>query len=334
MDKQVENRQIVCMSPYTGRGDGESQADEIDLLEIWDIIWRAKYFIVGFTLAATLAAVWVTLYVLPVTYKSVAVLVPNESASGGLSGMAALASSLPIPLSLPGGDKVNTLIVFLQSRNLKQKLIEKYNLLPRLYKDKWDPARKAWRAGEPRDEPTVVRALQDGILDDFQSSQDKKTQLITISWMDKDPAFAAEMLKRVINEVQYYLANDYVSDAKRERQFVEAQLANVNQELVYWEHQVPSQTLTLAKIQRELLASTTVYTELRKQEELAKIAEAKELVNFKVLDPPFVPERKFKPERASICSLTLVLSGLFSIFIVFVRQGLISHLQKNGNVSK
>ena len=35
------------------------EEDEIDLLELWNIIWKGKWFIVGLTLAATLVAVYV-----------------------------------------------------------------------------------------------------------------------------------------------------------------------------------------------------------------------------------------------------------------------------------
>jgi uncharacterized protein involved in exopolysaccharide biosynthesis len=56
--------------------------------------------------------------------------------------------------------------------------------------------------------------------------------------------------------------------------------------------------------------------------ELAKIAEAKELVRFKVLDPPFVPELSSKPNRSKICTLTMLVSAFLAVFIVFVRRGI------------
>ncbi|MFC1844726.1 GNVR domain-containing protein, partial [Thermodesulfobacteriota bacterium] len=94
-------------------------------------------------------------------------------------------------------------------------------------------------------------------------------------------------------------------------------LIKKTEELEYWERQVPSEKLTLSKITRERLASQTVYTELRKQLELAKISEAKELETFKVLDKPFVPERPFKPKKRIIVALTFVTSFFFALFGVF-----------------
>jgi uncharacterized protein involved in exopolysaccharide biosynthesis len=58
--------------------------------------------------------------------------------------------------------------------------------------------------------------------------------------------------------------------------------------------------------------------------ELAKITEAKELINFKVLDPPFVPENRSSPARTKICLLTIISSGMFSVFLVFAYNFIIN----------
>ena len=311
--RQDEKEIIYVPAPYPQM----IEEDEIDLLELWNIIWQGKWFITGFTLICTLIAVYVTLYVLPVTYKSEAVLMPANSESEG-GKLSALLGSLPINLPGAAGSKTDKILAFLKSRNLQQRLIGKYNLLPVLYKNLWDQKNKKWKVDDPKKIPTVIKAIQSNALEpSFQVEKDKKSGLIKISWESEDPKFAALMLKRVINELQHYLDNEYESDAKREREFVQKQLEKATQELEFWESQVPNKTLTLSRITRERLAAQTVYTELRKQLELAKIAEAKELITFKVLDPPFVPETKYKPKRTLICAVTMVTSGFLAIFLVF-----------------
>jgi len=74
---------------------------------------------------------------------------------------------------------------------------------------------------------------------------------LTLSWIDEDPEFTKIMLERVVQEIRNYLENEYESDSKREREFVESQLEKAETELDHWEKQVPSATLTLSKIQRE-----------------------------------------------------------------------------------
>ena len=302
--------------------------DEIDLLELWNVIWNGKWFVMGFTILCTLVAVYVTLYVLPVTYKSDMVLQPTEVKSQ--SGLSALAASLPIGISLGGGGGKNVNIIsFLNSRTIKERLIEKYDLLPKLYPDIWDKENKKWVIDDPDDEPTILKAILN-LEGRYTSNEDTKTGLITISWIDEEPEFTKIMLQRIIKEVRYYLENEYESDAKREREFVEGQLVKAEKELEYWEQQVPSQVVILSKIQRERFAAQTVYTELRKQLELSKINEVKEIVRFKILDRPFVPETRFKPKRSMICALTIVTSGFFAIFLLFGKQ-FVSRLKNESN---
>ena len=296
----------------------DTQDDEIDLLQLWQVIWDARWFIVGVVFVCTLIAAVYSL-TLPKEYKSSATLILDQEGNSG-GGLSALAASLPISLALPG-QGANNSMAFLQSRSLQERLITKYNLLPILYKDSWDADKKTWLVDDPKDAPTLVKALQGDVLSSLYSvSQDKNTELINISWAGEEPEFCHLMLRRVIGELTFFLENEYISDARREREFIEKQLGMATEELEHWERQVPSEKLTLSKISRERLVSQTVYGELRKQLELSKINEAKELETFKVLDAPFIPERHYKPNKMLIVALACVASGFFAIFIVFGRN--------------
>gem|GEM_PF-1129690 len=298
-----------------GAGYAAPPDDEIDLYQLWQVLYGARRFILLCALLPTVAAVLITLYVLPVTYKSEAVLVPTDTQGGSLGARAGLAGNMP------GSGKSDLILTFLLSRNLKHKLIEKYNLLPRWHEDIFDARNNRWLISEAERKALTVAALQRKKLDVvYTTTQDKKTNLVSLSWEDKDPAFAAEMIRRVIGELTHYLDNEYETDATRDRQFVEKQLARATRDLEHWERRIPTAELSLAEIQRERFAAQTVYAELRKQLELAKITEAKEVVRFKVLDPPLVPEMKFKPKRSLICALTLMAGTMLAVLFVFVRQ--------------
>lgn len=294
--------------------------DDIDLLEYWNVIWGGRYFITIVTGVCTLVAVLVTLYVLPVTFRSEAVLQPVAAEQSSINKLSSLTGGLTSVLGIGGGDGNNQQLVdFLSSRNLKQRLIEKYELLPRLYADAWDTEQKKWKENDPEKQPSLIKVLQRNTLNEiFSVATNNKTALITLAWVDEDPAFASLMLERVIQELKHYLEFEYETDAQRERVFTEEQLKKTKHELEFWEQQVPGPKLTQGEIQRELMASQLVYQELRKQLELAKIQEAKQIVSFKVLDPPFVPEIKYKPRRAKICIVTLIVSGFIAVFLTFI----------------
>jgi len=289
----------------------------IDLREQLNTIWKGKRFVMGFTLLCTLVAVYRTLYVMPVTYKSDVVLKPAEASLQ--SGIAALTANLPMGFSVGTAN----IIIFLNSRTINERLIEKYDLMSKLYPEIWDKENQKWLIESPEDKPTMLDAIIN-LKGRYQIKKDQKTELITISWIDEDPEFTKIMLQRIVKEIRYYLENEYESDAKREREFVKNQLNKAEKELEHWEKQVPSDKLTLSKIQRERVVSQTVYAELRKQLELSKISEVKEIISFKILDQPFVPEKKFQPNRTKICFLTIVVSGFLSVFLLFFQQYVIN----------
>ena len=179
--------------------DPPGDDDEIDLLELWNVIWKGKWFVMGFTLACTLVAVYITLYVMPVTYKSDMVIQPTEVSSQ--SGLSALAASLPISIPMGNsGDKNIKLVTFLNSRTIKQRLIEKYDLLPKFYPDLWDKENSKWLIDDPKAMPTVLKVIQGGFDGIYTASEDQKTGLITLSWADQDPEFTKIMLNRTEKE--------------------------------------------------------------------------------------------------------------------------------------
>ena len=313
-EPKTDEKIIYAYPPFPMQG---YQEDEINLLDLWRVIWKGKWFIILFVTICTLAAIFVSLFVLEKTYKSTTTLIPIIQGNSPLGNLSGLIGNLPLPISLPG-QQTSNIMSFLESRTIKERLIKKHNLLPILYKNIWDLDNKKWLVDEPEDTPTVIKAIQEEKLNDFYSvSQDKKTELITLGWAGKDPLFTKEMAENIIDELNFFLENEYDSNAKREREFIEKQLDRTTEELEHWEQQVPSDTLTLSKITRERLVAQTVYTELRKQFELAKITEAKELETFTILDKAFVPEKHFKPNKRLIVALSFVCSGFIALFLVF-----------------
>lgn len=300
--------------------------DEIDLIQLWGILWQGKWFILFFVFLATLAAMFISLNLLPVTYKASATIEPTAREKGGgiRDRLGGLASNLPIDLP-SGGSSPTTMLNYLKSRNLQKKLIQEYDLLPVLYKSRWNEKEQKWEVDSPEQRPTITKALQNNALGNLLSvSQEDESGLINISSVSEDPELAQQMVQRTIQELRGYLENEYETDEKRELDFVQKQLEEAEEELNYWEDKVPTQELSLSKIERERSAAQSVYAELRKQLELAKISAKQEEIRFKVLDEPFVPEERYKPNRAMISALTMVASGFVAVFLVFFRQFLIS----------
>jgi len=104
-----------------------STSEDQTLLEIFQIIWNSKWKIIRNVFIVSILTVIIAL-LMPLTFRSVAVLMPPSSESG-LNISSAL-SSLPFGNILGGGgdSQAMTFIAILESRKVKEAVIEKYNL--------------------------------------------------------------------------------------------------------------------------------------------------------------------------------------------------------------
>lgn len=279
----------------------DAPEEDFSAFDLLRDIWRGKWLLLAACLLAGAVSAYVAYQVLPRTYQAAATLQP--AAQTDSSSLTRLLGNLPLPLNLGAGtesNKAQSILNFLRSNTLAERLIVKHDLLPVLYPYDWDPERRTWIGPEEK-RPTLAKALQKRRLDRvFETAYAKDASLITLTWESRDPAQAAAMLQAVIGELKDYLDYEYVTDAKREREFVERQLKESAKELDFWEGSIPSASLTQSRIARELMAAQAVYAELRRQLALAQIAEAKDVVRFKTLDQPFPPELRHGPKRLLI----------------------------------
>jgi uncharacterized protein involved in exopolysaccharide biosynthesis len=117
--------------------------DEIDLRELFTVIWQGKLIVIALTILFAVASVFYAIS-LPNVYKSEALLAPAEAQQqGGLGALAGqfggLASLAGVNLGAGGGvDKTQLALEVLKSRKFSSEFIQKYNILPNLM------AAKAW----------------------------------------------------------------------------------------------------------------------------------------------------------------------------------------------
>ena len=119
--------------------------DEIDLKELFAVLWSGKWLISAFTGVAAIASVVIAL-MLPNIYTANALLAPAEQSGGGMSalmqqygGLASLAG-----VSLPGGEdgsRAQLGMQLMKSRAFIGDFVERRDILPELM------AVKAWDAG-------------------------------------------------------------------------------------------------------------------------------------------------------------------------------------------
>jgi uncharacterized protein involved in exopolysaccharide biosynthesis len=274
--------------------------DEINLLDLFLVLLKHKKMILATVAVAAVGAVIVSLLMTNI-YRSSATIAPQATQSSTqvptLSGLGAVSSFLGIG----GSTDLSKLEVILNSRELTKRIVTKYELLPLLFADDWDRAKKAWRIDEP---PTVQDAIKKVTGDMFSVSSDDKQGIITVNFDHPDPAFAKQMVEYYLTELSEVLRETTLHDAEEKANFLKQEMSKT------------SDVLLQEKIS-ELLA---------KEVEKETFAHAQKYYSFEVIDPPMVPDpdKKVKPKRALICVLTVFvaffLAVFFAFFLEFVRN--------------
>jgi uncharacterized protein involved in exopolysaccharide biosynthesis len=182
------------------------------------LLWgqRGMLFRIAFyaAIASTLVA-----FVIPARYESTARLMPPDNQSG--SGLAMAAAAMSGAASGLGGiasdflglkSTSDVFVGILTSRTVQDKVIQQFDL-KKLYRDsRMEDARKDL-------------AEHTGI------SVDRKSQIISITVVDKNPQRAAAMGQAYVEELNRLVAELSTSSARRERIFLEGRLQAVNQDL-------------------------------------------------------------------------------------------------------
>mgnify|MGYP006285503397 CR=1 FL=1 len=294
-----------------------------DVGDLYEAVRGSIWFLALFPLLITAATAAYAFLVMPPAYESRSSIIPLENESAADSALTDFLDPLPLTLEISSRDESRGIMAFLESNRLKETLIRKHDLLPHLYPDKWDAERGAWKV--PEDEiPSVVYALQDEAVDEVYSVEnDSDAGLIRLSWQCRQPALCAQMLGSVLGELTTFLERDYVSDARRNREFLEQQVERAAAEVRRWESAVPGSGISAAAIAREFEAAKTVYVELRRRLALARIAESERRPDFKVLDEAYVPETWDKLPRIIAVALAFMAALALALVMVFGRRFLI-----------
>ena len=165
--------------------------------------------------------------------------------------------------------------------------------MPILFENKWDAANNSWKTKPPTYED-AYREIQ-GLL---TIAPDKKLNIMKLSFELKDPKFAQTILNYYVVGLSEFLRRQTLEDAA-------AQQAQLSQQL--------------AKTVDPLLKSR-LYELIARQIEKETLAKVQKYYSFSIIDPALVPEKKFKPKRALICILSVVVAFFCAVFLAFFRE--------------
>jgi len=293
--------------------------DEIDLRELFYVLFQGKWIIVSVTTFISIIGVIYSLS-LPNIYESKALLVPVNSSSGisgALGSYGGLAGLAGISLS-SGGDEGNSVKAIQKISSLS---FFENNILPNIYLPdlmalmtwglesntltydqkiyKKDSNTWVRDFSYPRQQiPSAQESFKVFKTHHLSLSEDKKSGFINLSIKHQSPYIAKLWAELVVNEINIFY---------RQKDKLESETA-----VSYLNQQISMTGLSEIK---EALAQLL-------QEEIKKLTliEANQSYVFDYIDPPAVMELKSEPRRSIICILSALLGGMLSILLVLIRH--------------
>ena len=291
--------------------------DEIDLRELFAVLWAGRKLIAYVTSAFAVIAVIVALMI-PNQYKATAVIAPAQS--GGSSMLGAMASQFGGLASLAGielggseGGEAQEAMEIMQSWGFIEKFIAKNNLAVEVFAAEgwsahnnklsidsslYDSEQRQWVRNPPAGktiEPTSWE-LYKAFIERLSVSSDKKTGLLSVSVEYYSPLIAKQWVDLYIATI-----NEHMRDRK---------LAQVNRNIEYLEVQIEK---TAIAGMREVF-----YQVIEGQIKNKMLAEASPEYAFTTVSRAMLPEEKSQPKRALIFILATLLGGMLSVLVVLV----------------
>ncbi|MDC0054245.1 Wzz/FepE/Etk N-terminal domain-containing protein [Gammaproteobacteria bacterium] len=291
--------------------------DEIDLRELFGVLWGNKIKIIGITAVFAVVSVIYALSV-PNQYKASALLAPAQQQSGGLSGalgqLGGLASLAGV--SIGGGESSEAQVAqeIMKSWSFIEGFIADNDLAVEVYaaegwsresnqlkfdNDVYAVKTNTWSVENDnigRVGPPTSWQLFEKFSEMLVVSEDKKSGLISISIEYYSPQIAKQWLDLYISSINKHMQA--------------RQVVKVSNNIEYLEAQIEKTSITEMQ--------EVFYTIIEEQIKSQMLAEASPDYAFVAVSPSMVPEEKSQPKRALICILGTLLGGILSVLTVLV----------------
>ena len=160
---------------------------------------------------------------------------------------------------------------------------------------------------------------------------DKKTGVLTIDAKMPDPVVAATIAQLALDYLTKYISNYRTGKSRQQVMFLTQQVTNARRRYEAAEYTVSAYRdrnrsifLNTAKIeeqrlQADYLLAQTVYNDLSKQLEQARIKVQEEAPVFQVLEPARVPLQKSEPKRTITAIGFAVFGAIIGLSVFFAR---------------
>jgi len=312
--------------------DAESSRLAPGVQEVLTPIWTARKKILTFTAAVAVLTLIVN-FLSPVYYKATTTILP-ETEKSKLSALGQFAEIAQVSgITIPGSEIARLYPILVTSESILRSVIEKtygstqfaepVNLISYFDVGGSTPAEQMYVA---------LRIMRNLLSVTF----DSRTGVVTMNLEMREPQLAADVLNSIVQEMDRFMRQKRITNATEQLKWIDVRLKDVQVELNAAEDTLksfrernrkvsdsPQLMLEQERLARRVLLHSTIFVELKKQYELAKIEEIKNIAIVNVLDAATPPVRKERPQRIknTFIFFFLALVGSASYFALDAMYG-------------
>ena len=264
----------------------DQRPNEISIPELLADTWKAKWTVLAIVTIFTIAGMGLGLLI-GKKYRADILLSPvAESPTGSVGGLGAitsqfgeLASMAGLSLSGRGANNKDESVAVLQSQLITEAYVRDHNLLPILFRKRWDAKANRWLSTDPKKIPTLWTANQ-FFKQIREVKQDKQTGLVTLRITWEDPVAAATWANDLVRDTNRYLREKAIRESEQNITYLNQEAAKTN----------------------IVEAKAAIYSILKDEVNKQMIAKGREEYALKVLDPAQAPERPSTPPRIFVAA--------------------------------
>jgi len=183
---------------------------------------------------------------------------------------------------------------------------------------------------ELKNKRIFIKCMENMVNERIKIDVERLTKILTITVIMPESKLAADVANRIAQSLDNYVRTKKKSYVSEQRYYIEKRMAQVHDSLSFAEErlkdfreqnrattQSPSLIMMMGRLMREVEIKQTVFAELNKQYEIAKIDEVRDMPIINTREEALEPIIKTGPMRAMALVKILFLSMLLSsIYII------------------
>jgi uncharacterized protein involved in exopolysaccharide biosynthesis len=291
-----------------------------------DIIAR-KWRILIFVLLATVFAVAVS-YLLPNRYRAEATILPEagsgkSSMLGGFADIAAMAGVSTNEMKL---SKLFPTILMSETV-LREAIFHRYTVEGSADAQNLIEFLRIDQGSTEKDFDAAVKEMRSRL----EATLDYRTDVVTVTLEMEQSQLAADVANQLLKEMDRFLRETRRTKVSEQKKWLDERLSQVRTSLERAEETLkefrvknrqtadsPQLLLEQERLVRQVQINSTIFIELTKQYEIARVEEIKNTPLVNLLDPARAPTTRYKPKRTTIAVSAVLVSLLSAVFSVGV----------------